>query len=280
MPAATKRPATSKKAPARKSAKRSAVPKSAVVKPTVSAPRPAKPAPARRIALGPALEKLTKADAEGRIAWVLQHFPKSTVLTSSFGAQSAVLLHMATRQQPDLPVLLLDTGYLFPETYQFIDALTERLSLNLKVYRPLQSAAWQEARYGKLWEQGLEGITRYNQLNKLEPMDRAVRELRAKAWISGVRRGQSEERGKMEVLGLKDGLLRLHPLIEWSDKDIFDYLKTHDLPYHPLWEKGYTSIGDWHTSHAGPDARFFGLKRECGLHEQTSSVSDAGDFVI
>jgi phosphoadenosine phosphosulfate reductase len=280
MPAATKRPATSKKAPARKSAKRSVAPKSAVVEPTVSAPRPAKAAPARRIALGPALEKLTKTDAEGRIAWVLQHFPKSTVLTSSFGAQSAVLLHMATRQQPNLPVLLLDTGYLFPETYQFIDALTERLSLNLKVYRPLQSAAWQEARYGKLWEQGLEGITRYNQLNKLEPMDRAVRELKAKAWISGVRRGQSEERGKMEVLGLKDGLLRLHPLIEWTDKDIFDYLKTHDLPYHPLWEKGYTSIGDWHTSHAGPDARFFGLKRECGLHEQTSSVSEAGDFVI
>jgi len=239
-----------------------------------------------RIALAPALKKLTRASAEDRIAWALRHFPTSTVLTSSFGAQSAVLLHMATRQQPDLPVVLLDTGYLFPETYRFIDELTERLSLNLKVYRATQSAAWQEARYGKLWEQGLEGITRYNQINKLEPMDRAVRELQAKAWISGVRRGQSDDRDKMEVLGLKNGLLRLHPLIDWNDKDVFNYLKANDLPYHPLWYDGYPSIGDWHTSHRLLDgdeasqARFHGLKRECGLHEETASVAEAGDFVI
>jgi phosphoadenosine phosphosulfate reductase len=251
-----------------------------------AAPKASKTAAAprteQRIALGPALAELTEASAEQRIAWVLRHFRKSTVLTSSFGAQSAVLLHMTTQQAPEVPVVLLDTGYLFPETYRFVDELAERLSLNLKVYRPIQSAAWQEARYGKLWEQGLEGINHYNQINKLEPMDRAVRELKAKAWISGVRRGQSEVREKMDVLGLKDGVLRLHPLIDWTDKDIYDYLKTYDLPYHPLWEKGYTSIGDWHTSHAGPDARFFGLKRECGLHEQTSSVGDGGDgdFVI
>jgi phosphoadenosine phosphosulfate reductase len=249
----------------------------------------AAPVPGKRrggIALLPALQTLTRATAEERIAWGLRHFPTSTVLTSSFGAQSAVLLHMATRQRPDLPVVLLDTGYLFPETYKFIDELTERLSLNLKVYRPLLSASWQEARYGKLWEQGLEGINLYNQMNKLEPMDRAVRELKAKAWISGVRRGQSEHRDKMEVLGVKNGLLRLHPLIDWTDKHIFDYLTAHNLPYHPLWSEGYTSIGDWHTSHRLTDgddpslARFHGLKRECGLHEETKTVAETGDFVI
>lgn len=239
-----------------------------------------------KIALAPALRKLRGAKAGERIAWVLRHFPTSTVLTSSFGAQSAVLLHMATQQSPDLPVVLLDTGYLFPETYRFIDELTDRLSLNLKVYRPLMSAAWQEARYGKLWEQGLEGITRYNQINKLEPMDRAVRELKARAWISGVRRGQSEVRNQMEVLGIKNGLLRLHPLIDWSDKDIYDYLTAHELPYHPLWYDGYPSIGDWHTSRIlteGEDpaqTRFHGLQRECGLHLETQTVGESGDFVI
>ena len=114
--------------------------------------------------------------AEQRVAWTLEHFPGRVVLTSSFGAQSAVCLHLVTQQQPDISVVLVDTGYLFPETYQFIDELSERLALNLHIYRAQHSAAWQEARYGKLWEQGLEGIERYNWLNKVEPMQRALRE--------------------------------------------------------------------------------------------------------
>ncbi|MDZ7620976.1 MAG: phosphoadenosine phosphosulfate reductase family protein [Candidatus Competibacteraceae bacterium] len=80
--------------------------------------------------------------AEQRVAWTLEHFPGRVVLTSSFGAQSAVCLHMVTRQQPDIPVVLVDTGYLFPETYRFIDELSERLALNLHIYRPTHSAAW------------------------------------------------------------------------------------------------------------------------------------------
>ncbi|MBX4276529.1 phosphoadenosine phosphosulfate reductase family protein, partial [Mycobacterium tuberculosis] len=81
--------------------------------------------------------------------------------------------------RPDIPVILTDTGYLFPETYQFIDELTDKLKLNLKVYRAAESAAWQEARYGKLWEQGVEGIEKYNEINKVEPMNRALKELNA-----------------------------------------------------------------------------------------------------
>lgn len=78
------------------------------------------------------------------------------MLTSSFGAQAAVCLHMVTRQRPDIPVILVDTGYLFPETYRYIDDLTQRLDLNLQVYRAALSPAWQEARYGRLWEQDVE----------------------------------------------------------------------------------------------------------------------------
>mgnify|MGYP000455746352 CR=1 FL=1 len=93
------------------------------------------------------------------------------------GAQSAVMLHLVTQQAPQIPVIVVDTGYLFPETYQFIDQLTDRLKLNLKVYQAPITPAWQEARYGKLWEQGVEGIEKYNQINKVEPMARALKEL-------------------------------------------------------------------------------------------------------
>ena len=216
---------------------------------------------------------LAAAPAEQRVAWVLKHFPGRVVLTSSFGAQSAVCLHMVTRQQPDIPVVLVDTGYLFPETYQFIDELSERLSLNLQIYRAELSAAWQEARYGKLWEQGLEGIERYNGLNKVEPMQRALRELEAAAWISGLRRQQAKSRQHLDVLLWRNGRCKVHPLIDWTDRDVYRYLSQHNLPYHPLWHQGYVSIGDTHTTRrlldgmSEEETRFFGLKRECGLHE-------------
>lgn len=217
--------------------------------------------------------ELAAAPAEQRVAWVLKHFPGRVVLTSSFGAQSAVCLHMVTCQQPDIPVVLVDTGYLFPETYQFIDELSERLSLNLQIYRAELSAAWQEARYGKLWEQGLEGIERYNGLNKVEPMQRALRELEAAAWISGLRRQQAKSRQHLDVLLWRNGRCKVHPLIDWTDRDVYRYLSQHNLPYHPLWHQGYVSIGDTHTTRrlldgmSEEETRFFGLKRECGLHE-------------
>jgi phosphoadenosine phosphosulfate reductase len=211
--------------------------------------------------------------AEQRVTWALENFPSRIVMTSSFGAQSAVCLHLVTQQCPDIPVVLVDTGYLFPETYQFIDELSERLSLNLHIYRAQHSSAWQEARYGKLWEQGLDGIERYNHLNKVEPMQRALRDLGAEAWISGLRRQQAKSRQHLEVLLWRNGRCKIHPMIDWTDRDVYRYLSQHGLPYHPLWEQGYVSIGDVHTTRRlvdgmnPEDTRFFGLKRECGLHE-------------
>ncbi len=217
---------------------------------------------------------LEQRSAEQRVAWALESFPGRVVLTSSFGAQSAVCLHLVTVQQPDIPVVLIDTGYLFPETYQFIDKLGERLALNLHIYRAQHSPAWQEARYGKLWEQGLEGIERYNHINKVEPMQRALKELGATAWLSGLRRQQAKSRQHLEVLLWRNGRCKIHPLIDWTDRDVYRYLTQYGLPYHPLWEQGYVSIGDVHTTRqlsegmTEEETRFFGLKRECGLHEQ------------
>ncbi|HJR74424.1 MAG TPA: phosphoadenylyl-sulfate reductase [Luteimonas sp.] len=215
---------------------------------------------------------LGERSAEERVAWALENTAGQHALSSSFGAQSAVSLHLATRQKPDLPVILVDTGYLFPETYRFIDTLSEQLALNLKVYRPQIGIAWMEARLGRIWEQGIDGIDRYNRLRKVEPMQRALRELGVRTWIAGLRRSQARTRADIDFLELRDGRWKLHPLADWSDRDVWNYLQKHDLPYHPLWHDGYVSIGDIHTTRRlepgmrEEDTRFFGLKRECGLH--------------
>jgi phosphoadenosine phosphosulfate reductase len=216
---------------------------------------------------------LGKRDAHGRIAWALERLPGEHVLSSSFGAQAAVCLHLATRVRPDIPVVLIDTGYLFPETYRFVDTHVATLDLNLEVYRARVSPAWQEARHGQRWHQGLEGLSAYNAENKIEPMRRALDELGAGTWIAGLRRVQSRSRAGTDYLAHAGGRYKLHPIADWSDRDVHDYLEAHDLPYHPLWEKGYLSIGDTHTTRPVDAAgsleatRFFGLKRECGLHE-------------
>jgi len=217
-------------------------------------------------------QTLAAATAEERVTYALDRWKPDILLSSSFGAQAAVLLHMVTRLWPEIPVVLLDTQYLFPETYRFADELTERLGLNLKVYQSPVSREWQEARHGKLWEQGVEGITRFNEINKVEPMGRALRDLDARAWITGLRRSQSSTRAGLQTLAAQDGRVKVHPIYDWSNKDVHQYLTRHDLPYHPLWHEGYVSIGDVQTSRPlGADmteeeTRFFGLKRECGLH--------------
>ncbi|MGG4607041.1 phosphoadenosine phosphosulfate reductase [Providencia sp. Me31A] len=218
-------------------------------------------------------QQLEQMNAMQRIEWAVEHLPAQFVLSSSFGIQAALTLHMVTQVLPNIPVILTDTGYLFPETYQFIEQLTNKLKLNLQVYRAKQTPAWQEAIYGQLWTQGLDGIERYNQLNKVEPMERALHELQAQTWFSGLRREQSASRANLSVLGTGKGVFKVLPVIDWNNKQVYEYLTKYDLPYHPLWEQGYLSVGDTHTTRkweegmSEEDTRFFGLKRECGLHE-------------
>jgi phosphoadenosine phosphosulfate reductase len=226
-----------------------------------------------------ALEKMTALE---RVQWAIENLESEFVLSSSFGIQAAVCLHLITTVKADTPIILTDTGYLFPETYQFIDDLTKQLNLNLKIYRAEHSAAWQEARYGKLWEQGVDGLTKYNLINKVEPMKRALKELNAKTWFSGLRRTQSSTRGELPVLSIQNGCFKFLPIIDWSNKQVHYYLEENDLSYHPLWEQGYVSVGDVQTSRpleAGmseEDTRFFGLKRECGLHEDPIEEQGSG----
>ncbi|MGC6423905.1 MAG: phosphoadenylyl-sulfate reductase [Lentimonas sp.] len=225
---------------------------------------------------------LESASAVERVRWAYAQHGDKLVLSTSFGIQSAVMLHLVTSQIPNIPVVFVDTGYLFPETYRFAESLKERLNLNLKTYLPKQTAAHQEALHGKLWEQGIEGLKRYNRINKVEPMNRAITELGATSWLSGLRRTQSSSRTDRPVAEQQNKMQKVYPIIDWNDRDIYTYLTENDLPYHPLWDMGYVSVGDWHSTKklgegmTEEETRFGGLKRECGLHE----ITGGADFQI
>ncbi|MGA3008316.1 MAG: phosphoadenylyl-sulfate reductase, partial [Opitutaceae bacterium] len=161
-------------------------------------------------AVAPVSLDLEQATAEERVRWAIDTFGEGLVMTTSFGIQSAVMLHLITRIAPQIPVIFIDTGHLFPETYRFARELTERLQLNLKKYVPAMTAAEQEALYGKLWEQGLDGIKRYNFINKIEPMERAVRELNATAWLAGLRRTQASTRESLRVVQTQNKISKIY----------------------------------------------------------------------
>ena len=223
-------------------------------------------------ALRQANGQLTGKSPQERVAWALEHLPQEPMLSSSFGIQAALMLHLMTQQKQDIPVVLTDTGYLFPETYRFADELTQRFGLNLHVYRPAFSAAWAEARHGKMWLEGEKGMKRFNQMHKVEPMQRALRELRVGTWFSGLRRSQSATRQHKPTVEVSRGTVKVYPVIDWSNRDLHQYMVAHDLPYHPLWDQGYVSVGDVHSTRplepgmTEEQTRFLGLGRECGLH--------------
>ena len=215
---------------------------------------------------------LEKQSAEQRIDWAIQNFSQNIFMSTSFGIQSAVMLHIITQKIPHIPIVFIDTGYLFPETYEFAETLSKRLKLKVLTFKSLVEPKQQELKYGKLWEQGIEGLNKYNKLNKIEPMKRAIKELNKKAWFAGIRREQSQSREEKPVVEIQNNITKIYPIIDWDDRKIDIYLKKNNLPYHPLWNKGYFSVGDWHsskplTSNMKPEeTRFNGIKRECGLH--------------
>ena len=136
--------------------------------------------------------ELNSLSAEERIAWAWEKFGAGLVLSTSFGLQSGVMLDLTLRVSSEIPVIFVDTGYLFPETYQYANQLQEKLSFKAHFYSAKMSPAYQEESFGKLWEQGKEGMKKYNFINKKEPMERALQELGANAWLSGLRKAQSE----------------------------------------------------------------------------------------
>jgi phosphoadenosine phosphosulfate reductase len=219
-------------------------------------------------------QQLENAEASSIVEWSAETFGDGLVMSTSFGIQAAVMLHLVTRIIPKIPVIWVDTGYLPDETYKFAENLANRLELNLQVYQSTMSPARMEAIHGKLWEQDdLEAFNYYDRIRKVEPMQRALKELRATAWLAGLRRDQTSHREGLSRIDRQNDLYKIHPILDWNAKDIYLYLLKYDLPYHPFFDRGYVTVGDWHSSRPATaddsndrDTRFRGLKQECGLH--------------
>jgi len=221
---------------------------------------------------------LEKLSAQDQLKWGFEQFDERFVLTTSFGIQSAVLLHMTvgikSNQKPK--VIWIDTGYLPKETYNYAEELTKLFELNLLVAQSPMSPARMEALYGRLWETGVQkDLEKYHQIRKVDPLEKAFADLNVHCWASGVRKGQTKNRKSMSNIDFIRERLTVRPLLNWTKKDIFYYMEKYKLPQHPLFEKGFSTVGDWHSSEAentntkGRSTRFGGLSEECGIHLNT-----------
>ena len=215
--------------------------------------------------------ELLSLEAGERIEFLAERFTGRIVATTSFGLQSAVMLKLLRDHAPSIPVIFIDTGYLFPETYRYAALLEEELDFRAHVYIPGVTAARQEALHGKQWEDDPEGMNNYARVHKVEPMNRALQDLGADAWISGLRREQSRGRSRREIAELQARTLKAYPIIDWNDERVENFIKSNGLPQHPLASAGYVTMGDWHSTSPGSTSsrestRFKGERFECGLH--------------
>jgi phosphoadenosine phosphosulfate reductase len=195
-------------------------------------------------------------------------------VTSSFQAECVAIVHMLIARRPKIPVLFLDTGYHFPETYSYRDQIAERFQLNLINIKPKLTVVEQESQFGVLYESAPD---RCCGMRKVEPLFAALEPYGT--WFTGLRREQSKSRAALEPVAdfkLPSGkmLRKISPLADWSTRDVWLYLKEHDIPMLPLYEQGYTSIGcapctskplDPNDARSG---RWGGQKLECGIHIQ------------
>lgn len=216
-------------------------------------------------------------ELEGRhprdiLAWTFGNLP-GTVVTTAFQPGGIVILDLLHELGLRPPVIFVDTLYQFPETLALAETCRERFAMDLRVWKPQDCLATAdfEARHGtELWEKDLDA---YQELTKVEPMRRAMRETGARGWVSGRRRDQGGDRQELAVLELSGDRVKVNPLAAWTRKDLWKHLLDRGLPYNPLHDQGYPSIGDWpltdkaDASEGERSGRWKGRgKTECGIH--------------
>lgn len=215
-------------------------------------------------------EQFEQQSPADTLRWSWEVFGPHVAASSSFQTQSLPLLHLISEVCPEMPVIFLDTGFHFPETLTYRDELQARLKLNIVIARPAIEKSQLMARYGEALYRRDPDLCCY--LNKVEPMQRAVAGLRA--WISGVRHDQTEHRSGLRILEAQpSGQLKIHPMLHWTQKEVWAYNDRYQLPAHPLMARGYLSVGcapctrpvyGHEHERAG---RWAGQnKTECGLH--------------
>ena len=217
------------------------------------------------------IQKLETATPKEIIDWAWNTFGAGAVASSSFQTQSVPLLHMISEVTPDMKVLFVDTGFHFPETLAFHEQITESFSLNVQVVRPQIMGEDYVKIYGPLYEQDPDTCCFQN---KVAPIQNELQN--HNAWLSGIRRDQTPNRQHSPVISQQPFLevYKINPLVNWTCEDVNRYIDEHDLPRHPLWKKGYRSIGcapctaPITENDNDREGRWPGItKTECGLHE-------------
>ena len=222
-------------------------------------------------------KKLENMSPKEIILWGYKNFDNHFAITTSFGIQSSVLLDVVRQcsLQKKIKIFWIDTGYLPTDTYKYAERLINDLSLEIEVLQSEISPARMESLYGKLWETNKSSdLDKYHEIRKIRPLEIALNKHEIYCWASGVRSEQTDNRNKMKFLDLVRERLSLRPLLNWTNKDIYYYMKENKLPSHPLFFKGYSTVGDWHSSspedtkNEGRSTRFGGIKQECGIHTE------------
>jgi phosphoadenosine phosphosulfate reductase len=211
-------------------------------------------------------------DPEQLLRWAFAEFHPRMEIASGFGAEGMALIDIASRIRPDLHVFTLDTDFLFAETYELIGRVEQRYGITVERVHSALTPEEQARRHGPaLWQRAPDLCCN---LRKVEPLREKLAELRA--WATAIRREQTPARAQARKLewDSKFGLVKINPLADWNTKQVWDYIYENDLPYNPLHDKNYPSIGCTHCTRptqAGEDpraGRWSGFeKTECGLHE-------------
>lgn len=219
-----------------------------------------------RLPFGLDADTVEQMRAEQVLALVIERFHPRLYVACSFQKEASVIMDMALRISPEVRFFTLDTGLLFRETYETWRRLEERYGITVDVYQGL-SLARQEVLHGeRLWERDPDACCG---LRKVAPLKQAL--AKVDCWVTGIRRDQSPTRAGTPKLHWDErhGLWKANPLADWSEKDVWRYIAAHDVPYNPLHDRGYESIGCTHCTAPGQgrEGRWQGHgKTECGLH--------------
>jgi phosphoadenosine phosphosulfate reductase len=214
---------------------------------------------------------LAAASPQDILRWAVAQFHPRLTMATAFGPEGCCLIHMLAEIEPRVRVFNLDTGYQFPQTLELRERLRERYGIEVELVRPDRTVAEYEAEHG-----GPLFTRRPDQCchdRKVVPLRRALTGF--DAWISAIRRDQTADRALAEVVqwDAKFALVKVNPLLNWTKSDVWRFLLEHDIPYNPLHDQGYPSIGCWPCTHpvaagaAERSGRWAGTgKTECGLH--------------
>jgi phosphoadenosine phosphosulfate reductase len=217
--------------------------------------------------------RLLQATPQEILRWAVDQFHPRLLMATAFGAEGCCIIHMLAEIEPTVRTINIDTGYQFPETLELRERILYRYGIEVEYVRPESTVAEYETEHGG----PLHGI-RPDQCchdRKIMPLRRAVEAIQPLAWISAIRKDQTTDRAKADVVqwDAKFKLVKVNPLLNWTKKDVWSFIMKNDVPYNPLHDQDYPSIGCWPCTRpvqAGEDdraGRWAGkVKKECGLH--------------